>query len=306
MLGAKRRKAQVIHSRPFRLVVGTQTTNAAWEHNVSLRRRHHSFDVCRSPAVRLILLGHELVLSTFSSLHPSAFCCRRDKATYLYCFQQTESGSKTTGGWYGADFASWAANYWHGLISVTSSQHWKALEFSDRVSSPSHHWPSQLIIQLQLQCRRRHYKATWPTVFLVAIDQNWQLLVSYIMHRCQLRITYEQSIQQLLDSTDVVVALATATTWPTLPLLGVQRWRQWVSISHFPPCAHPCCANSCPMAPAYSAQSLVTHSQEKRLVAITNNKTGFWLPPHTTTTILRTFFRDHPGKLVPDENFWTS
>jgi len=25
----------------------------------------------------------------------------------------------------------------------------------------------------------------------------------------------------------------------------------------------------------------------------------------TTTTILRPFFRDHPGELVPEENFWT-
>jgi len=27
---------------------------------------------------------------------------------------------------------------------------------------------------------------------------------------------------------------------------------------------------------------------------------------HTTTTVLRPFFRDHPGELVPEENFWTS
>jgi len=25
----------------------------------------------------------------------------------------------------------------------------------------------------------------------------------------------------------------------------------------------------------------------------------------TTTTILQPFFRDHPGELVPEENFWT-
>jgi len=25
----------------------------------------------------------------------------------------------------------------------------------------------------------------------------------------------------------------------------------------------------------------------------------------TTTTVLRPFFRDHPGELVPEENFWT-
>jgi len=27
--------------------------------------------------------------------------------------------------------------------------------------------------------------------------------------------------------------------------------------------------------------------------------------PHHTTTILRPFFRDHPGEPVPEENFWT-
>ena len=27
-------------------------------------------------------------------------------------------------------------------------------------------------------------------------------------------------------------------------------------------------------------------------------------PPHTTT-VLRRFFRDHPGEAVPEENFWT-
>jgi len=26
---------------------------------------------------------------------------------------------------------------------------------------------------------------------------------------------------------------------------------------------------------------------------------------HHTTTILRPFFQDHPGELVPEENFWT-
>jgi len=28
-------------------------------------------------------------------------------------------------------------------------------------------------------------------------------------------------------------------------------------------------------------------------------------PPHHTTTVLRPFFRDHPGQPVPEENFWT-
>jgi len=26
---------------------------------------------------------------------------------------------------------------------------------------------------------------------------------------------------------------------------------------------------------------------------------------HTTTTVLRSFFQDHPGEPVPEENFWT-
>jgi len=32
---------------------------------------------------------------------------------------------------------------------------------------------------------------------------------------------------------------------------------------------------------------------------------GFFPKHHTTTTILRPFFRDHPGEPVPEENFWT-
>jgi len=28
-------------------------------------------------------------------------------------------------------------------------------------------------------------------------------------------------------------------------------------------------------------------------------------PTTITTTVLRPFFRDHPGKPVPEENFWT-
>jgi len=28
-------------------------------------------------------------------------------------------------------------------------------------------------------------------------------------------------------------------------------------------------------------------------------------PIRSTTTILRPFFRDHPGEPVPEENFWT-
>jgi len=26
---------------------------------------------------------------------------------------------------------------------------------------------------------------------------------------------------------------------------------------------------------------------------------------HTHTTVVRPFFQDHPGELVPEENFWT-
>jgi len=28
-------------------------------------------------------------------------------------------------------------------------------------------------------------------------------------------------------------------------------------------------------------------------------------PHHTSTTVLQPFFQDHPGKPVPEENFWT-
>jgi len=30
-----------------------------------------------------------------------------------------------------------------------------------------------------------------------------------------------------------------------------------------------------------------------------------WIHHHTTTTVLRPFFRDHPGEPVSEENFWT-
>jgi len=35
------------------------------------------------------------------------------------------------------------------------------------------------------------------------------------------------------------------------------------------------------------------------------NKTAKYSHTTTTTTVLRPFFRDHPGELVPEENFWT-
>jgi len=35
------------------------------------------------------------------------------------------------------------------------------------------------------------------------------------------------------------------------------------------------------------------------------NLTMVIIVPHHTTTILRPFFRDHPGEPVPEENFWT-
>jgi len=31
----------------------------------------------------------------------------------------------------------------------------------------------------------------------------------------------------------------------------------------------------------------------------------FFMMSHHTTTVLRPFFRDHPGEPVPEENFWT-
>jgi len=33
--------------------------------------------------------------------------------------------------------------------------------------------------------------------------------------------------------------------------------------------------------------------------------TDYFLLPHHTKTVLRPFFRDHPGEPVPEENFWT-
>ena len=35
------------------------------------------------------------------------------------------------------------------------------------------------------------------------------------------------------------------------------------------------------------------------------NNAGYTLNTTTTTTVLRPFFRDHPGEPVPEENLWT-
>jgi len=39
--------------------------------------------------------------------------------------------------------------------------------------------------------------------------------------------------------------------------------------------------------------------------SICHSKQIYAPPYHTTTTVLRPFFRDHPGEPVPEENFWT-
>jgi len=36
-----------------------------------------------------------------------------------------------------------------------------------------------------------------------------------------------------------------------------------------------------------------------------NNATATTTTTSTITTVLRPFFRDHPGEPVPEENFWT-
>jgi len=42
---------------------------------------------------------------------------------------------------------------------------------------------------------------------------------------------------------------------------------------------------------------------EKRVISDMNTITTTVL--HHTTTVLRPFFRDHPGEPVPEKNFWT-
>jgi len=49
-------------------------------------------------------------------------------------------------------------------------------------------------------------------------------------------------------------------------------------------------------------------SQYKKIAVLSVPKCTFLIHInlcHDTTTILRPFFRDHPGETVPEENFWT-
>jgi len=55
-------------------------------------------------------------------------------------------------------------------------------------------------------------------------------------------------------------------------------------------------SNSLCTTPTYAARSSK---------ASLHSATAFSFQHQTTTTILRPFFRDHPGEPVPEENFWT-
>jgi len=68
----------------------------------------------------------------------------------------------------------------------------------------------------------------------------------------------------------------------------------------------PCLISSCPIgSPVFGAKlhTVGCTRDEWRVPFVT--KFLIWLPPHTTTTVLRPFFRDHPGEPVPEENFWS-
>ena len=52
--------------------------------------------------------------------------------------------------------------------------------------------------------------------------------------------------------------------------------------------------------------SMIIHQSSSAKSHKSANKTNSALQYHTTTTsVLRPFFLDHPGELVPEENFWT-
>jgi len=66
-----------------------------------------------------------------------------------------------------------------------------------------------------VQCTKHQQRLQGNTAYsAVAVDQSWQL--SYVMYSGQLRMTYDQSVQQLIDSVDVVAASFAALAWPAL------------------------------------------------------------------------------------------
>jgi len=66
-----------------------------------------------------------------------------------------------------------------------------------------------------VQCTKHQQRLQGNTAYSpVAVDQSWQL--SYVMYSGQLRMTYDQSVQQLIDSVDVVAASFAALAWPAL------------------------------------------------------------------------------------------
>ena len=59
---------------------------------------------------------------------------------------------------------------------------------------------------------------------------------------------------------------------------------------------------------SYFDRWLVVHCRDSsvvRIIHITVKLQCECEKYHNTTAILRPFFRDHPGELVPEENFWT-
>jgi len=90
------KKAYVVHSIAFTLIVGTKTTTKAWEHNQinqSVRRRHYSFDVAchfRRSRSDWLLTGHRrhtaCLCSHFCSLHPSVFGANQTNLFILLTF----------------------------------------------------------------------------------------------------------------------------------------------------------------------------------------------------------------------------
>ena len=67
--------------------------------------------------------------------------------------------------------------------------------------------------------------------------------------------------------------------------------------------------HECQMAAGLRQQTslLSTFDSKTTMTTLTVKTWFFWLKfhHHHTTTVLRPFFRDHPGEAVPEENFWT-
>jgi len=79
-------------------------------------------------------------------------------------------------------------------------------------------------------------------------------------------------------------------------------WWQWHQLDHMQIiCTSLQTDNHVSTSPLSFLQARCSSSQPTNSVKALKAK----IPGNHTTTVLRPFFRDHPGELLPEENFWT-